>query len=719
MLRTTWRRGGTTATIAALAVALMLLALTPVRTALAADAPTVTSVTPATGLAAGGSTIAITGTGFSAGAVVTIGGTAATGVVFNSATSLSAVTPVGVPGPTTITVTNLDGQSGTLSNGFNYLDLAPVVTSVSPPSGPTTGGTTITIVGTSFRSGATVSVGNTAATAVVVVNATTITAVTPARAVGLVGVRVTNSDTQSGLLADSFTYIAAPAPLVTTVVPATGPTVGGTAVTISGTGFVAGATVTFDGVAATAVNVTNSTTITATTPAHATGAVAVAVRNPDSQSGTLASGFVYSAAPTVTSVNPANGPTVGGTDVTINGTGFVTGATVAFGGVAATNVNVVSSTKITLKTPPRTNPDVVQVVVTNPGGLAGNLGNAFTYTAVVSISSVAPAKGPTGGGTAVIIAGTGFVNGTSVTFGGIVSPTIVVISPAQLIATTPARSGGTVDVVVTLPGGAKATRTNAFTFEGLSISSVTPATGTTAGGTTVKLLGSGFAKGALVFFDNALATDFQFISQGEVQVKTPAHAAGRVTVLVINPGGGTALLTEGYRYILSAPTIQRIAPSTGPTTGGVSVSIEGSGFDSGATVDFGGAASANVNIVSSTLIVAVTPLHVPGVVVVTVRNRDGSEVKLAGGYIYEGAAGVLAGPLARNGLSLVVFSGGTTDQLIAAASLSCTPSRLGIFTTVGGRWVILLPGAPPNVNAEWNSNFPAGLPKIPLLFRCA
>jgi hypothetical protein len=56
-------------------------------------------------------------------------------------------------------------------------------------------------------------------------------------------------------------------------------------------------------------------------------------------------------APTVTGISPNSGPTAGGTAVTITGTNFATGATVSFGGTAATNVVVVSSTSITATTP--------------------------------------------------------------------------------------------------------------------------------------------------------------------------------------------------------------------------------------------------------------------------------------------------------------------------------------------------------------------------------
>jgi len=83
------------------------------------------------------------------------------------------------------------------------------------------------------------------------------------------------------------------APTVTSITPNTGTANGGTAVTLTGTGFLAGATVSLGGTAATGVTVVNSTTITATTPAHAAGAVNVVVTNSDTQSGTLSNGYSY------------------------------------------------------------------------------------------------------------------------------------------------------------------------------------------------------------------------------------------------------------------------------------------------------------------------------------------------------------------------------------------------------------------------------------------
>jgi hypothetical protein len=72
--------------------------------------------------------------------------------------------------------------------------------------------------------------------------------------------------------------------------------------------------------------------------------------------------------------------------VTITGTGFQSGATVTFGGTAATNVTVVSSTSITATTPAHA-AGAVNVVVSDSGG-SGTLTNGFTYTATVGIGFV-------------------------------------------------------------------------------------------------------------------------------------------------------------------------------------------------------------------------------------------------------------------------------------------------------------------------------------------
>ncbi|MGD0224683.1 MAG: glycoside hydrolase family 88 protein [Terriglobia bacterium] len=200
------------------------------------------------------------------------------------------------------------------------------VSKVSPNSGSTTGGTAVTITGTNFASGATVTFGGTTATHVVVVNSTTITATTPAKSAGAVTVTVTVRG-QSGYLARGFTYVATPT--VSKVSPNSGSTTGGTAVTITGTNFASGATVTFGGTAATHVVVMNSTTITATTPTKSAGAVTVTV-TVSSQSGSLANGFTYTAIVTVATPTFNPGADTYSSAQSVSITSTTSGATICY-----------------------------------------------------------------------------------------------------------------------------------------------------------------------------------------------------------------------------------------------------------------------------------------------------------------------------------------------------------------------------------------------------
>jgi endonuclease/exonuclease/phosphatase family metal-dependent hydrolase len=82
----------------------------------------------------------------------------------------------------------------------------PTLAVISPNNGPTSGGTSVTITGANFVSGASVTIGGTAATNVVVTSPTTMTAMTPAHAAGTTNVVVTNPDNQNATLASAFTF---------------------------------------------------------------------------------------------------------------------------------------------------------------------------------------------------------------------------------------------------------------------------------------------------------------------------------------------------------------------------------------------------------------------------------------------------------------------------------------------------------------------------------
>lgn len=358
-------------------------------------APSVVSIAPNTGTISGGTAITITGTGFLTGATVSLGGSPATGVTLVSSTSITATTPAHAAGAVNVMVANTDAKSGSLAGGYTYTaapagNPTPTVTSISPNSGTINGGTPVTVRGTGFLAGATVKLAGISATAVTVVNSTTISATTPAHAAGAVSVVVANTDTKSGTLNNGYTYTAPPAPnpapTVTSITPNSGTSNGGVLETIIGTGFLPGATVTLGGTAATSVTVVNSTSIAATTPAHAAGAVSVVVTNTDAKSGTLTNGYTFVAppapnpVPTVASLTPNTGVLTGGTAVTITGTGFLTGAIVTFGGTQATGVTVVNGTTITAATPAHA-AGAVNVVVINTDSKSGTLTNGYTYAA--------------------------------------------------------------------------------------------------------------------------------------------------------------------------------------------------------------------------------------------------------------------------------------------------------------------------------------------------
>jgi lysophospholipase L1-like esterase len=147
----------------------------------------------------------------------------------------------------------------------------PTVTGITPASGPTAGGTAITITGTNFTTGAGVTIGGVPATGVTVQNATTITAVSGSLAStsDVVADVVVANNGVTRTLAGAFTYIAPKPPEITSVTPGSGPSTGGTVVTIAGRNFnPTSVIVSFGGVAATVTEAT-PTSLKVTTPPRA------------------------------------------------------------------------------------------------------------------------------------------------------------------------------------------------------------------------------------------------------------------------------------------------------------------------------------------------------------------------------------------------------------------------------------------------------------------
>ncbi|WP_082393106.1 IPT/TIG domain-containing protein [Nocardia arizonensis] len=325
--------------------------------------PTVTSIVPNSGPVTGGTVITLTGTGFTGATAVTFGAVPATFYFVLSDSRIIAIAPPGT-GTVPVTVTTAAGTSAGVS--FTYLPV-PTLTSISPTSGPVTGGTTVTLTGTGFTGATAVFFGILPATSFTVDSDTQITAVAPP-GIGTVPVTViTVAGASNGL---PYTYVLVP--ILLFLHPAVGPQAGGTTVTITGVGLSGATGVNFGATPATSFTVVSDSQIIAVAPPGA-GTVPVTVTTAVGSSNGLP--FTYLAAPTVTSISPNTGSVTGGTFVVLNGTGFTGATAVTFGATPATFFFVLSDSLILAVSPPGTG--TVQVAVTTPAGTS--VGVPFTY----------------------------------------------------------------------------------------------------------------------------------------------------------------------------------------------------------------------------------------------------------------------------------------------------------------------------------------------------
>ena len=166
-----------------------------------------------------------------------------------------------------------------------------------------------------------------------------------------------------------------------------------------------------------------------------------------------------------------------------------------------------------------------------------------------------------------------------------------------------------------------------------TVARISPSTGPGSGGTPVTITGTGFSSTATVSFGTTPASSVTVKSATELVATSPAHAAGRVDVVVKDATGTSATSSaDVFTYVTSAsspssstaPTVTGVAPSSGSVTGGTTVTITGTGFSSTATVSFGTTPATSVTFTSPTTLSVVTPAHASGTVTVTVTTSGGS-----------------------------------------------------------------------------------------------
>ena len=190
-----------------------------------------------------------------------------------------------------------------------------------------------------------------------------------------------------------------------------------------------------------------------------------------------------------------------------------------------------------------------------------------------TIGSVSPDAASTAGGDPAVITGSGFVGlsgPAAVTFDGVDAASYTVNSSTLITAISPAHAAGTVRVQVTTASGFTFdTGTDDFTYAvpgPPTIISVSPATGSTLGGTSVTINGSGFTDVSSVTFDGA-SVPYTLVSSSKITTTAPAHAAGSVPVEVTTATGS---VSSSFTYSVAAPTTRMDIPTT--TTAGLTVS---------------------------------------------------------------------------------------------------------------------------------------------------
>lgn len=556
--------------------------------------PAVVTINPTSGPA--GSLVTITGTGFLSGIAASIGGVDCSSPTFISSTEMTCIVGIHSAGTATVTILNSNGETATSPSSIFTYEL-PTITAISPTSG--TEGTSVTLTGTGFLAGITVSIGGVTCSSPSLVSSTQLTCTVGAHIGGSATVTILNPNTQTATSSSSiFSYSL---PTVTAIAPSSGIALGGTSVTITGTGFLAGATVSIGGVSCIFPQLVSSTEITCNTKSTTPGSATVTVLNTNGQSGTSSTSIFTFTTPTVTTIVPASGTTLGGTLVTITGTEFLSGITATVGEVECTSPTLISSTEMTCNVGANSAGAVTVTILNENDQTATSSSAIFTY-ALPTVTSISPATG--NAGTLVTITGTGFLTGIEATIGGTACTSPTLISSTQMTCITGIHAEGPSTVTITNTNGQTGTSTSSiYQYNPYSVSLF-------AGSVGIPGSTNGTTTSASFGYTNGLATD----SSGNVYVADfskhtirKISPAGEVTTLAGSAGlagstndtggaarfnfpAGVALDASGNVYVADYGnhTIRKISPAAVVTTLAGSAGLSGSLNGTGSAARFNG-----------------------------------------------------------------------------------------------------------------------------------
>lgn len=220
-------------------------------------------------------------------------------------------------------------------------------------------------------------------------------------------------------------------------------------------------------------------------------------------------------------------------------------------------------------------------------------------------------------------------------------------------ATLPSQAAGRYSIRVVAPSwrGAGSVTSGARTITFVAppvtaptVAKVSPPSGSTAGGTTVTLTGTGFTGTSSVTFGGTAGKSPKVVSATQISVVTPVHAAGQVDVRVVTNHGSSAVgAAAKFTFVapVGPPSIAALSPRSGGLQGGTTVTITGSNLGGTKSVTFGGKAGTGLFVVSASQVRVTAPARTStGDVDVVVTTAAGQATKAAA-YSYVALNGTL------------------------------------------------------------------------------
>lgn len=353
----------------------------------AADAPQITGIFPLGGPVTGGTPVTITGSGFSGATNVRFGELPGSSLAIYSNERITVIAPAHPAGAVAITVTTAAGNGSTFGPPlvFNYEEYPfPRPSEISPSSGPCDRSVVITLTGSGFTNTDKIWFGNESGYIEKITDDSHMEVRPPQSSPGTVDIRLRNAHgttpPQDPPVTYTFDY---PFPKLTGITPSSGSALGGTVVTVTGSGLSGTTGVRFGNTFGSNLSIINNYQLTVVSPPNPAGTVAVYVINPAFTGGSRDAATVFrydTPLPRLTGVSPSSGSMDGGTVVTLTGSGFTGTRNVSFGGKPATSLNVIDDNRLTVLSPP-SRLGSFPITIRNDYGEGGTLGpsTAFRY----------------------------------------------------------------------------------------------------------------------------------------------------------------------------------------------------------------------------------------------------------------------------------------------------------------------------------------------------